>query len=36
MIGIIIGNLILNLPTKKIQERIEDVVYRIKTYFQRL
>ena len=36
LIGIIIGNLILNLPTKKIQERIEDVVYRIKTYFQRL
>ena len=33
LIGIIIGNIILNLPTKKTQEKIEEIIYKIKTFF---
>ncbi|NIO44914.1 MAG: phosphatase PAP2 family protein, partial [Candidatus Aenigmarchaeota archaeon] len=35
LIGIIIGNIILNLPTEKTQEKIEDIIYEVKTRFQK-
>ena len=36
LIGVIIGYIILNLPTEKTQHKIEDILYKIKTFFQRL
>lgn len=36
LIGIISGNIILNLPTEKAQEKIENFVYEIRIFFQKL
>jgi undecaprenyl-diphosphatase len=36
VIGLIIGNIVLNLPTYEIQEEIEKIIYGVRAFFQRI